>query len=92
MKNDEEHELIALALMCVHQMQTIIDDHSHDLFLPEAEAAQFKAHVQEFLKAYTIIGHMADARGDVLWNMTVKCHMLWHLEPNACVLVVEPVS
>ena len=84
MHNDnEEHQLIAVALTCVLKVQSIIDDHNHELCLPPGEASHLKNHVREFLKTYTTIGHMTEERGDLLWNMTVKFHMLWHLADRA---------
>jgi len=80
---EEEHKLIEFALECVRNFQSIIDDYGHELFLPHDQAALLKGHVQEFLKAYTIIGHMAEGRGELLYNMTVKFHMLWHLADRA---------
>lgn len=81
--DNEEHQLIAHALQCVLDFQTIIDESGHELFLPQDEATKLKNHVDDFLKAYTIIGHMAEARGDLLYNMTTKFHMLWHLADRA---------
>ena len=83
---NHEHALIAQALESQHAFQCIIDDYADDLFFPHEEAIDFQQHVIDFLTAYSALCHIADARGDLLWNMTTKFHWLYHIGQRAHVL------
>jgi hypothetical protein len=76
---NREHALVAQALGAQDGFQCIIEDYAGDLFLPSEKAVAFQQHIIDFLTAYTSLCHMADARGDLLWNMTTKFHWLYHM-------------
>lgn len=80
MVNDnDEHKLIAEALGSHSCFAAIIDNYATELFLPPDQACEFQQHIITFLTKYSELGHLADARGDLLWNMTTKFHWLYHL-------------
>lgn len=72
--DNHEFKLIAEALEAQNSFACIIDDYASDLFLPPAKAAEFQHEIVRFLTNYSELCHIADARGDLLWNMTVKFH------------------
>jgi len=81
--DNEEHKLIAEAIDAQSSLACIIDDYASDLFLPPEKAVEFQRHVINFLSQYSELCHIADARGDLLWNMTTKFHWLFHLGQRA---------
>jgi hypothetical protein len=81
--SNEEHKLVAAALAEQLSFLTIIDDHAAEIFLPADQAAKLQKHIMTFLERYTELGHIADAHGDLLWNMVPKFHWLYHLSERA---------
>jgi hypothetical protein len=75
----DEHNIVADMLHDQNAIIAILDIHSDDIFLPPSEADVMQQRIKMFLDKYTQLGHKADARGDLLWNCTVKFHWLYHL-------------
>ena len=78
-----EHKMIQAMLGYKPKIQTIIDDHGQELFLPGAEVLVLQNTAHDFLTVYTDLGHLADSQNTLLWNMTPKFHFLWHLAHRA---------
>lgn len=74
-----EHRLIADLLLQQQSFACIIDNHANELFLPVDQADKLQMHIITFLRLYTELGHIADANGDLLWNVTTKFHWLYHI-------------
>ena len=82
----EDHKLIEIGLQQTLQIQQTIDASAHDFFLPPADVVLLQTSVHEFLRVYTELGHSADRGNLLLFNMTHKFHVLWHLGQRASFL------
>lgn len=76
---NDEHKLVADMLDDQFAFQQIIDEHSDNMFLPPEQADALQRSINSFLANYTRLGHLADSRGELLFNMTIKFHWLYHL-------------
>lgn len=78
-----EHKVIEVLLSSQCKAQEILDDYSQDAFLPVAEADAFMGHIDDILKAYSIVARWADVRKVLLFSVVPKFHWYWHLGHRA---------
>ena len=92
-QNGSEHdEYVGDALSTLNHMVELLDDYSHEAFLPDADAAEFKTKTNKFLALYTILGNLANQQGRLLFSAVPKLHVLWHLADRARFLNPRRVS
>ena len=71
--------MVKVLLENLAQIQNILSDYKHDLFLPPRTAALLRKTPDAFLMYYTRLGNACDAKGRLLFNAVPKLHWLWHM-------------
>ena len=67
-------------LVCFDELCLIFDTcRANGLRIPLAEATAMVTSCDNFLVHYNWLAHNSMSRGDVNYNITTKCHTLWHL-------------
>ena len=76
---DDYHKSIVLALKMSVKMDKIIDDHPSEFVLPATAARDFKAACFVYLNQFTLLADHYNKDGAMIFNLTVKAHMLAHV-------------
>ena len=74
-----QHVLLLEALKSSLAMDRVIDDHPGNVVLPAHAARSFTAHGFNFLMKYTELSNWYNANGYMLFDFTVKAHMICHI-------------
>ena len=74
-----QKEEIGKALAHLLQCQDILHAYRLDYFLPVAEVASFRQHINSFLVLYQGLAARADLDHELLFSQPTKFHWLWHL-------------
>ena len=77
--SDPKHQSILLALQMSVKMDKLLDDHHEDIRLPDVVAADLCTAGFVFLDQFTCLANSYNTMGNMLFNLTVKCHMLAHI-------------
>ena len=75
---EPDHSLISAMLCHLVGIHSVIDEFAQSFFLTREASGKLTQRVADFLSVYTQLAHNADGRGDLLWNLTIKFHWLWH--------------
>ena len=78
-RGDDKHEAILLGLEMSWQMDEILNDHPTAFTLPPGAYEKFKACGLVFLSQFNFLAQSYNTDGDMVFNVTVKCHMLCHI-------------
>ena len=73
------HEMISIALRANHEMDKILDDHPTHFVLPTDVADNFVTHAMLFLNQYTTLAEEYNKDGAMVFNLTVKAHLVCHI-------------
>ena len=76
---DDKHEAILLGLEMTWQMDQILNDHPTTFTLPREAYEKCKACGLVFLSQFNFLAQTYNTDGDLVFNVTVKCHMLCHI-------------
>ena len=76
---DDKHKSIRLALQMSVKMDRLLDSCHEDIRLPTGVANEFCAAGFVFLNHVSLLATAYNQGGDMLFNLTVKCHMLAHI-------------
>ena len=60
-------------------MDRVLDDHPADIVLPPAAAREFRVSCFIFLTQYNLLASRYNIDGDMIFNITPKCHMVAHI-------------
>ena len=60
------------------QVQAIVDEHAHELFIPPGKSVSLRRAVGNILEKHTQLALAADEDHELLFNMPYKFHALWH--------------
>ena len=87
---------MALACQYLCEVHDILDEFSHELFLPPEVAANLLEASEKHLVHYDYCAGYADSRGDKLFTVAPKHHMIYHwackaqfLNPRRCACWVD---
>ena len=81
-----EDERVSLALKHLCDVHDVLDEYSTEMFLPVAAAKQLQESVQEHLLQYSHMAKICDGRGDMLFTVAPKHHMMTHWAAKAMYL------
>ena len=76
---DPAHCAIRLALQMSLKMDRILDEHPDTFVLPPNIARDFCGATYVFLNQFTFLANHYNRDGDMIFNLTVKSHMLAHV-------------
>ena len=76
--DNEEDDRVGFAFQHLCEIHDILDEYSHDFFLPPDAADSLLHSVEEHLFQYGFLAHAADVRGDLLFTVAPKHHMMYH--------------
>ena len=77
------HDAVTLALDMSLRMDRVLDAYPGSVTLPEEAAEDFVASSFVFLHQYTRLASLYNAGGDMVFNVTVKSHMVAHIALRA---------
>ena len=77
-ETDEGHQAVTLALKMNAKMDAVIDEYPGAIFLPRQAARELKAAAFLFLNQLNFLADMYNTAGDMLFDVTMKGHMLAH--------------
>ena len=83
MKDSARNRRVADVFDTQVQMQTMLHDHAHEVFLPPAKAKKFTQLVYSYLKEYSKLANEADKDKELLFSMVIKFHYLHHMGSRA---------
>ena len=72
-----EYQTIKDLLTAQVQVQDILSDYSHEMFLPVPVANNLMTLVDNLLHLYTLLANRADREKELLWSVTPKFHWLF---------------
>ena len=78
-----KHDAVSLALDMSVQMDRVLDDHPGAVVLPNDASDDFIAVSFVFLNQYTRLATLYNTGGDMVFNVTVKSHMVAHIALRA---------
>ena len=76
---DVKQDMIAVALKSSLEIDRILDEHPTTFRLPPEASRSFIANGLLFLNKYTALAEAYNHAGEMVFNTTVKCHMLCHI-------------
>ena len=79
MRAGEHDNRVAMAFDSICHLQRILDDNSHECFIPMEQCDELKRHTDLFLEHYSWLGVEADRRSECLFTAAPKLHWAWHM-------------